>query len=390
VKEKMERQPLDPQIFDAKLAKAVSPGAPPPMKMMAARGMLPAPPPTLVKVLYQLSFDDGEEVAAAAVTAAREMPADVLVPALQKDQPAGVLDWFSEVREDDEVLEAIALSKATADETIADMAREADARLCGVIAGNQVRVLRHPAIIENLYQNPNAGMATVDKLVDLARRNDVDLSGLPGLQDALRSKESVFGQIDEDDEEFQQLLDKEAKRAAEEDERYAQLDDDSLTRSEREKLLEELAEKDEEAAEEDEDRDRPLSFQLQNMKISEKIRLATVGSREAIKLLVRDTNKLVHMAAIKSPRLNLNDVRRLSTSKSLPDNVIAYIANNRDWTRHYEVVVNLCNNPKTPLADTMKFLNQLRKNDLKHLMRNRNVPHQVSRQAKNLMRKRQR
>jgi hypothetical protein len=117
--------------------------------------------------------------------------------------------------------------------------------------------------------------------------------------------------------------------------------------------------------------------------------MASVGNREAIHLLVRDANKLVHMTAVRNPRVNANDARKWSASKSLPDNVIAYICGNREWTRHYDVIRNLVNNPKTPLPNAMTYINHLRTNDLRDLARNRNVPMQVARQAKAMLKKRQ-
>ena len=97
---------------------------------------------------------------------------------------------------------------------------------------------------------------------------------------------------------------------------------------------------------------------------------------------------VVHMAAIQSPRIQQNDVKRLAANKSMPDGVIRFIANNRDWTKHYDVMLSLVNNPKTPLADAMSFLNHLRSHDLRQLQRNRNVPQQLARQAKSMTLKR--
>ncbi|MFB6350324.1 MAG: hypothetical protein ABEK29_00835, partial [Bradymonadaceae bacterium] len=125
-----------------------------------------------------------------------------------------------------------------------------------------------------------------------------------------------------------------------------------------------------------------------DMSVPQKIRLATCGSRQAIKKLVQDPNKLVHMAAIESPRLKPPDAIRLASRKSVPEGVVSYIANNREWTQNYECVKNLVYNPKTPVSDSMDLLNRLRNNDLKKLQQSRDVPHQVTRAAKRLYKKR--
>ena len=395
-----ERQPLDLSAIPQKLQKHVQPDAATKLKMMAARGMLPAPPEQMVKVLYQLHFDSDQKIARAAKDALADMPPNVLGPAIQNADHPGLLDWVGKTRADSSQIGSIVVrNQATHDQTIAKLAERADAQLADIIATNQVRILRCPRIIEGLYKNVAVSSATIDNLIELAQRNDVELKGLPGLADALKSGQNIFNdKKGADDESFTALLQQESERVEQEEEKRRKLEEagDTLTRSQREKLREELdgdseddGEQQDEASEDDDAGGRGNKYaQINDMSIAQKIRLATVGSREAIKILVRDQNKLVHMAAIKSPRIKPADIAKFAGNKALPDNVIEFIAGNRDWTRKYDVVKNLVNNPKTPLKDTMKFLKHLRQNDLRDVVRSRNVPHQVSRAAKSLMRKR--
>lgn len=382
MKQKFERTPLEPSSFPANLQNHVKPEAPPPLKMMAARGMVPAPPEFTVRVLYQLSLDPDDGVSAEATRAVSEMPPHVLLPSLQTEQPASVLDWVAELRDEPDVIGAVLMNRGTDDLTVAALAAVADTNTCDVIANNQVRILRSPVILEELYKNPNARMATIDKLIDLARRNDVKLKGLPGLQNALDSDEELVADEGAGDD-FAELLQAEQEKAVQEEEELAaQAEAEAnMTRRERERR------KQQEEEEEDLE-DKPLYVKIQNMNIAQKIRLATIGSREAINLLVKESNRLVHMAAVQSPRLQYADVKKITSNKSMPDGVIRYLAGNREWTRHYEIMLNLVNNPKTPLADSMKFLNHLRSNDLRMLQRNRNVPRQLARHAKTLLNKR--
>lgn len=389
-----DRQPLDLSAIPQKLQKHVQPDAPTKLKMMAARGMLPAPPEQMVKVLYQLHFDSDAKIAKAATDALADMPPNVLGPAIQNADQQGLLDWVGEVHaKNDDIGLVLVRNRATPDATVIRLAEHADRELADVIATNQVRVLRAPKIIEGLYKNTSVSSATIDGLIELAQRNNVELKGLPGLADALKSGQNIFGdQQGVDDTSFSSLLQEESHRAEAEDEKQRILEEqaEELTRSERERLKDELHGDDEDEGEDDEDSRRRgnLNAEINDMSIAQKIRLATVGSREAIKILVRDQNKLVHMAAIKSPRIKPADVAKFASNKSLPDNVIEYIAGNRDWTQKYDVVKNLVNNPKTPLKDTLKFLKHLRMNDLRDVSRSRNVPHQVSRAAKGLVNKR--
>ena len=88
--------------------------------------------------------------------------------------------------------------------------------------------------------------------------------------------------------------------------------------------------------------------------------MGTAGDRA---VLIRDANKLVSKDVVRSPAVTDSEAIGYAKNKSLADEVIAYIAGNKKWTRHYQVKFNLVMNPKTPLSDSLKFLPHLRLND---------------------------
>jgi hypothetical protein len=381
----VDREPFELDAFSEQLQKHVEEDAPQKMRMMAAQGMAPAQPAETARLLYQLHFDESEQVREAVNDAIADMPANVLVNVAQKSDSTGLLDWLAERRgEEEQLVEVMLRNEAAHDLTFARLAGHADQRIAEMIATNEVRILRTPRIIEQLYQNPATRMSTVDRLIELAQRNDVSLDGLPGLKRALKQKPELFGsEADKEDadEEFQKILEREAETSAEEQELLEKLEDEDLTRSQKEEIREKIEEKQSER--------RELGpAALIQMTVPEKIRLATVGSRSTIKKLAQDPNRLVHMAAIESPQLKTPDVVRMASKKSMPDDVISFIANNREWTQKYELVRNLLFNPKTPVSDSMDLMKRLRNNDLKQLSRSREVPHQVSRAADRLYKKR--
>ena len=365
----VQREPIDTSSLPPQVAKALGPDAPEQIQMMAAQGMLPVTPEQNVQILYQLAnFSSGNAQSMATMSFA-DLPANILLPTLTSFQHAGLLDWIaSERSSDDKVLEAVIMNNATPNETVARLAKRVSANMCDVIATNQIRLLKAPIIIEQLYQNANARMATVDRLIELAIRENVELKGLPGLRDAMKSKEEIFDGMG--GEEFDALLRQQQTIADEQDLTHDE-------KSEKEKTLREIL-----------DEGKSLHQIIGKLNMSQKIRLATIGTREAINILARDPNKLIHTAAVKSPRVKYPDIERWAKEKSMPDGVINWIAQNKDWTRHYDVKHNLCQNPKAPLAEVLRFLNHLRTNDLRSLSMNRNVPTQVSRQAKALYAKR--
>jgi hypothetical protein len=384
----MIHKPLALDQFPEQLRRNVDPSSPAPLRMMAARGMLPAAPRETVMVLYQLSRDSDAAVAEAARRSAKELPRDLMIAAAGTRLDPRVLDFLARShREDDGVLEAVLTNQDTDDETYVDIAERCSERITEVIAVNEVRLLRTPKIIERLYMNEHARMSTVDRLIDLAKRHKVkfELHALqsmlddPGYNTSAAAAESQARAAQEKaDAEFKQLL--EQARTGEEDV--------ELSEEEEERLLDESSSDD---GEEKED-DRPssnIATRLLSMTISEKMRMAMLGSAAEREFLIKDSNRLVHMAAVTSPKVRLKDVQSWAGNRMAPDGVLSYIAGHRRYRRVYQIITNLVNNPKTPVKDSLRLLTTLAPKDLKTIQKNRNVSHQVRRQAKVIMESRE-
>jgi hypothetical protein len=114
--------------------------------------------------------------------------------------------------------------------------------------------------------------------------------------------------------------------------------------------------------------------QLANMTVPEKVMAAMKGGREMRSVLVRDSNKLVALAVLSSPRLTETEVESIARMGSVSEDVLRTIASTRAWMKNYGVVVALVQNAKTPLAISMNLMGRLIEKDLKLLSINRNVP----------------
>jgi hypothetical protein len=130
-----------------------------------------------------------------------------------------------------------------------------------------------------------------------------------------------------------------------------------------------------------------LTQRIMKMSIAEKIKLATLGNKEARTLLLRDSNKLVCTAVIRSPRITDGEVLLSAANKAANDDVLRIIYGNREWTKNSKIKLALVKNPKVPLTVVMKFLGTLRDAELKDLSRDRNVPSGVQAFAKKMMEK---
>lgn len=114
-----------------------------------------------------------------------------------------------------------------------------------------------------------------------------------------------------------------------------------------------------------------------------KIRMAAIGNALHRSILIKDTNKMVAVAVIKSPGVTDQEAARYAANRSLNEEVIRYIAAKKEWHKNYQIKVALVNNPKCPLGQSMRLINHLRPNDLRTLARSKNIPATLARTAKN-------
>ena len=96
------------------------------------------------------------------------------------------------------MLTAVVDNGRTPDDTIARIAETCSERVTEVIAANEVRLLRTPSIIEKLFLNPASRQSSVDRAIDLARRNQVSLEGLPAIRMLLGDKRAISDRPDDE------------------------------------------------------------------------------------------------------------------------------------------------------------------------------------------------
>jgi hypothetical protein len=121
---------------------------------------------------------------------------------------------------------------------------------------------------------------------------------------------------------------------------------------------------------------------LAQMTVSQRIRRAMLGNASERLLLVRESNRLVAAAAIKSPGIQENEVVRISASRNVSEDVLRIIAMDREWTRSHQIKLNLVQNPRTPFAFSSKLIQHLREHELKSLARSKNVTGAVAQAAR--------
>ncbi len=351
--------PVSAEVLPPDKRKHVDPKAPVPLRMMAAKTLVPLSPPDMLTALYILTFDPDPKVRETAAATVATLPDRLLAPALRDEgvKPP-VLGYFLErLWEKEAYAEMLVLNQSTPDEAVAHLAARCSLKLAEVIADNQLRVLRHEDIIRKLCSNPNVNKTLTDRVCDFAVRSGLVLADVPQMKEA---RIRIFGP--------------EAAEA---------LPDPGPTAEEVLAEFKELA--DEGASPMEEGKRLNLTQRIMKMNVAQKIKLAQLGNKEARSLLIRDSNKLVAVAVIRSPRITDGEVLMAVNNRAMHDDVLRVIYSDREWTKMYPIKLGLVKNPKVPNAIALRFLATLREADVKALSRDKNVPNVVQLQAKKMM-----
>jgi len=326
--------------------------APLKVRKMAARGALPLDPLDLATLLFALSHDPEAEVQQIARESLATLPPAILTPVVAGAAHPALLAHLARLhRRDEATCEAIALNPATSDLTVAFLASLPLRSIVDIVSNNQERLRREDKILEALGENPLTGRAVIERILDFL---------------------GIVAHSDDEGSVKREPTEEEATRAV-----LAVLGDQSLSTA---RLL--MSEKNRE--EEETTSDNVFSA-IQKMSVMQKIKLARLGGKEARSLLIKDRNKVVAMSALQSPKMTETEITSIAQSRSVSDEILRMISNNKDWTRNYPIKLALTTNPKTPLPQAIKFLNYLQDRDLRALMKSRDVSSAISSHARRIL-----
>lgn len=330
------------KIFDPQKAKLLP---------MIAKGAAPIPPQILVSAWCYMIECGATELADTARDTLLKYPEAMLKPVLQGSLPAWALYTLGKLlSKNEDLLECILLNEASPQALFVEVASICSERMTLLIVNNQERIIESPEIVRALESNPRNLKSNTDRL-----RHFLKLAGVVMPGEASESIELMAMDEAALEKEFLESLgdpDKEDKMA-------------SFGLS-------------------DEQRTNLMSF-IMNLSIGAKIKLAFKGNREARQILIRDTNKLVALAVLKSPRINEMEIAFYAGIKNICEDVIRAISVNPIWTKHYPVKLALCHHPKTPFQQSVALIKFLNLRDLTKLTKDRNIPGPLQKASKQLL-----
>lgn len=311
-------------------------------RMFAAGGNLPLETAELVVALYYLANDKDPDVKREAKKSLASIAMDNLIPILSSPQThPRILDYLSRLHaKNDAVLEVIIQNSLAELITIERIAERANEKLLAIIAEETDLIRKNPEILEAIKKNPIETKKILEKI--------------------------TLNLKDKPDEE---VATDEGKG-----EKPDQISDDKVTAT--------ITKKETEIEEEEA---HSVYKQILDMGVSQKIKFAITGNKEARAILVKDPNRLVCGNVMKNPRITESEVVLYSASKNVPEEVFRMIEKNRDWLKSYQIKLNLVSNARVPLPIAMKFISHLRIKDMEIISTSRNVPRAIQNMAKQLL-----
>lgn len=321
-----------------------------------SKGYLPLPQDELVAVLSFLVTNPDGSISSQARQSLKELPGSVLLHLARNISASPEhLTLLAYANEDPTILESLLRNRSTPDDVIRTLAATVGPALQEVIVINQERILRAPEILEALLGN-------LDISPDVRRR-------------ALETREEFFD-----------------KRARLEIQRLQDEAEEALIQDL--SPIADLLEAAEKAPADDLLSDQPpvdlspdqesVFIKLLKMGVKDRVQRAFKGSRTERTILIRDRNKLVCTAVIRSPRMTDSEVESYAGMRNLDDEVLRVISLNRGWMSKTPIMQALVRNPKTPIGVVLPLINRLTLKDLKSLGTDKNVSEVVRTSAKKL------
>lgn len=376
--------------------------APRPAVLAAARGVLPLPQTDLLEVLVAFTRSEDGELAEHAAKTLLTQDSSAIESSLRSDDVAtSVLDHFAgEAAVPLSVHEAVITNPKTTPDTFVRFAtKTSSGEMIERLALNQQLLIRIPALIDAIIANPHRTSEAERRASETKREffekergaqqiaNELRAQGKEAAAEFLEQAEfgkdlgaagmnlddAIFlaGMIevpdDETDDSWLGLEYIEEIYEESHEQRQAIVD----------KILGDFRMEDGEIGSE---RVSVLN-RVMKMGMKDRVKLAMKGDREARNILIRDPNRIVASAVVQNPRITEQEMEKIAAMRSIPEDILRMIANDRQWSRSYSIVHNLARNPRTPVANVMNILSRLQLRDLAALSKNKNVSDAVRRQA---------
>ncbi len=258
-----------------------------------------------------------------------------------------------------EILSKISQNNYFPPDFLKKIAEKGNTEMLETLSENQIKLIAFPEIIDIMEKNPNLNNFTKGKLDEIRKFYLSD------------EKAEEIKIEDFEEEVLSVAVAEKTKTDKPEDETDKEDSDEQPDDDESKDEAED--EDDEMPIEEIEEQTLARFMEINNMSVSERIKVALLGTQADRAILIRDPNKMVSFSVIESPKITIEEVTTFLRNKSIAGEIIRKIAKRKDWTKNYQVMHDLVINPKTPTTEAIGFLKKLHSNDLRNIRRDKNV-----------------
>ncbi len=349
-------------------------GAKPRLVHLAAQGILPLPQDELINLQVQLTTHEDESVAEAASTSLAGVDALSMQGFFRKDASIGTVSWFARNSKDPTLLEILIQRRDFPVELAAEIAPTLSEAMQEILLLRQDLIVENPELLDAIEENPSLSSFAVRRVAEYRRH-------LVRVDDPLESKEQVAPDADGD-------APAEVEAAGEGDDSVVAEVAAALaaagTPMEQADIEAAIASDVEEGEEAELDVASLTEAQIKALPPPLRQKLARGAGRSLRGILLRDPNPNVAVAVLGASAVTESEIEKVSASRTVCEEVLMKISQNREWIRKYSVMHNLVRNPRTPIPIAMRQIPRLSMRDLTQLTRDRNVADAVRKQAKRL------
>jgi len=346
----------------------LSGNAPQNVRLLMAQGAIPLPATDALELLAHLSKDEDDEISQQALKTLDDWnESEILALLCRKDCSVATLDFFADTRRPAYILQAIAANPSTSGETVARLSATADSALLDAILDNRQRIIEFPVIIENIRCNPSASARILGLLQEIEtefqgeKRKDYSIESAAGEEDSLTAQEAGINF----EEEIALLL------SSPPPDFDLSLEGLPLDKSDAGNIS-----------------SANITSRITSMPPSEKIKYALFGTREIRAILIRDTNREVARAVLRSPKLKESEVEGIAAMRGVSEDILREIGNGKEWLKNSMIVNNLVKNPKTPAMIAQRLMPRLRTQELALMARDRSIPDATRNNAQRIVKQR--
>lgn len=335
----MSEPPAPPPLVEQVLS-----GSSPELQLLAAEGLLPLPPAQVIPIQVFLARGPDAFVATRATASLRGLDPRVAATFLAQDASPEILSYFAETSEHPSVVEAIVRRRDVPPPLLADLAERLEPDLQEILLLRQDVIVEHPDILQRLEANPRVSSYTLRRIAEYREHL---LPRAPVEEAAVETEEGPSAA------EVAAAID--AARA-----------------------LPASGEVDEQTG---------LSeTQVRALPLAVRLRLSRGASRALRSILIRDNNSLVAVSVMQNNAFSDQEVEHVARNRSVIVDVLEFIAARREWTRKYPIMLALVQNPRTPVAISVRLLPSIGVRDLRVLAKDKNVSDVVRSGASRLYR----